>query len=53
MAYLNNLNKSTALDKGLRGKELNIAKIQKLTEIKKILLQWFINFSIKKNQVDS
>ena len=48
MAYFNNLNKSTALDKGLRDKALNIAKIQKITEIKKILIQWLINFLIKK-----
>ena len=51
MAYLNNLNKSTALDKGLRDKALNIAKIQKMTEIKKILLQWLIYFLIKKKSV--
>ena len=52
MAYLNDLNKSTVSNKSLREKEFKIAKIQKMTEIKKILLQWFINFSIKKIQME-
>ena len=51
MVYWNDLNKSTASDKALRDKAFNIAKIQKMMVIKMILLQWFMNFLIKKVQV--
>ena len=41
------LPRRTACDKVLRDKTFNIVKIQYIIEIKKALLQWFINFLIR------
>ena len=43
----------TAFDKILRDKAFNITENQNMMDIKKVLLQWFINCSIKnKNMSD-
>ena len=42
-----NLIRRTASDNILRDKALNIAKFPTHDDIKKVLLQWFINFLIK------
>ena len=50
MAYgdFKDLTRKTASDKILRDKAFNIAKILNITNIKEILLQWFIIFLKKK-----
>ena len=50
MAYehFKDLPRTTAADKVLRDKAFNMKiKIQNLMDITEVLLQWFINFSIK------
>ena len=50
MAYedFKDLARRTASDKILRDKTFNIAKIRNMMDIREVLLQWFINFLIKK-----
>ena len=49
MAYgdCKDLPRRTAPDKVLRDKAFNIAKIQNMTDVKEVLLQWFLNFLLK------
>ena len=49
MAYgdFKDMKRRTASDKILRDKAFNIAKNPKYVNIKKVLLQWYINFLIK------
>ena len=49
MAYgdFKDIAQRTTSDKVLRGKAFNIAKILNMTDIKEVLLLWFISFLIK------
>ena len=53
MAYgdFKDLTRRTASDKILHDKHLILLKIQNITDIKEVLLQWFTNFLIKKRLV--
>ena len=49
MAYgdFRDIKRRTASDKILRDKAFNIAKTLNMTDIKEVMLLWFINFLIK------
>ena len=42
------LNRRIFAHKALRNKALNMLKIENMMDIKEVLLQWFINFLIKR-----